>query len=225
MSRQIKVVLHTQDTTIDHILRNILTSVDSVTLLQRFTNKLTRLPNGEGVMICEYSPELAHFQMKTDQKARWPRLLIGKKISYAEEMAIFQSGEAGYLTVPCQLPFLAKAIYEIANEGLWFSRNVIYKVQKQIVYGERENQTKCNAEMIKELLTKREFMVKQSVCMGLRNKEVAELLSISEKTVKLHLNSIFKKLSISSRSELMALDRNYIGLAYENIQGIVNRCL
>jgi DNA-binding NarL/FixJ family response regulator len=58
-------------------------------------------------------------------------------------------------------------------------------------------------------------MVNQSVCMGLRNKEVAELLSISEKTVKLHLNRIFKKLSISSRGELMALDRNFLRLSYD----------
>ena len=40
------------------------------------------------------------------------------------------------------------------------------------------------------------------VACGLRNKEIADQLSIKEGTVKMHLYSIFRKLKLSNRVEL-----------------------
>ncbi len=51
-------------------------------------------------------------------------------------------------------------------------------------------------------LTPREEEVLRYVAMGLRNAEVAEKLSISEETVKTHLNRIFRKLGVRDRVEL-----------------------
>lgn len=50
--------------------------------------------------------------------------------------------------------------------------------------------------------SRRESEIVQLVGRGLRNKEVAQQLSISEGTVKTHLRSIFRKLSVSGRTEL-----------------------
>jgi two-component system NarL family response regulator len=51
-------------------------------------------------------------------------------------------------------------------------------------------------------LTARELEIVRFVGVGLRNAEVAERLSISESTVKTHLNNIFQKLSVRDRLEL-----------------------
>src|SRR5205809_481958 len=53
-----------------------------------------------------------------------------------------------------------------------------------------------------EPLTPREIEIVRQVAMGLRNAEVAEHLSISEVTVKTHLNNIFQKLGLRGRTAL-----------------------
>jgi len=55
---------------------------------------------------------------------------------------------------------------------------------------------------IAKRLTIREAEVVRYVAIGLRNAEVAQRLSISESTVKTHLNNIFQKLDMRDRVEL-----------------------
>jgi DNA-binding CsgD family transcriptional regulator len=52
-------------------------------------------------------------------------------------------------------------------------------------------------------LSPREREVVQLVAAGLRNKEIALRLQISEKTVKFHLGRIFDKLGVDSRTEVL----------------------
>ena len=52
-------------------------------------------------------------------------------------------------------------------------------------------------------LTERELQIARMVCSGLRNREIAEEASISEQTVKNHIHSLYNKLNVRSRTELM----------------------
>lgn len=52
-----------------------------------------------------------------------------------------------------------------------------------------------------ELLTPRELDVLKLMVKGLSNKEMAENLFISDKTVKIHVSNILKKLRVKSRSQ------------------------
>jgi DNA-binding NarL/FixJ family response regulator len=56
-------------------------------------------------------------------------------------------------------------------------------------------------------LTARELEVVRLVAGGLRNKEIAETLSITVGTVKLHLHRIYQKLAVDGRVELTILAR------------------
>ncbi len=54
-----------------------------------------------------------------------------------------------------------------------------------------------------DLLTKRELEIVDLVCLGLRNRQVADRCNLTEGTVKIHLNSVYRKLGVASRAELI----------------------
>ncbi|MGB7874261.1 MAG: LuxR C-terminal-related transcriptional regulator [Anaerolineales bacterium] len=53
-----------------------------------------------------------------------------------------------------------------------------------------------------DTLTEREQEVTALACLGYRNYEIAETLSISHETVKTHMQNLFTKFDIRSRKEL-----------------------
>src|SRR6185312_14621207 len=61
-------------------------------------------------------------------------------------------------------------------------------------------------------LTPREKDIVQHVCGGLKNKEIAEALSITAGTVKVHLMHIFEKTGVKDRFELAIQGRKLLGL-------------
>lgn len=72
-----------------------------------------------------------------------------------------------------------------------------------------ENQVKAFCEYYK--LTKRESEILRLVLFGKKNQEIADELFISVGTVKSHIYSIYKKLSIDRRSQLMHVFMQYKG--------------
>ena len=56
-----------------------------------------------------------------------------------------------------------------------------------------------------ELLTSKEKEVLQMVAKGESNKQIADKMFVKEVTVKTHLNSIFKKLKVSNRTQAVLL--------------------
>jgi DNA-binding CsgD family transcriptional regulator len=63
-----------------------------------------------------------------------------------------------------------------------------------------------------DLLTPQEFRVARLAGTGARNREIAQTLSLSEKTVETHLAAAFRKLGIRSRTELAARFAGYADL-------------
>jgi two-component system nitrate/nitrite response regulator NarL len=61
-------------------------------------------------------------------------------------------------------------------------------------------------------LTPREREIVQQICAGLKNKEIAQTLSITAGTVKVHLMHIFEKTGVKDRFELAMHGRRLLGL-------------
>lgn len=62
-----------------------------------------------------------------------------------------------------------------------------------------------SGESIVKRLTDREKQIMDEIVQGCRNREIADKLCICEQTVKSHINRIFNKLGIKSRSQLVSL--------------------
>lgn len=130
------------------------------------------------------------------------------------------------LTVHNEVEYLMKAI-DIGVEGYILKDSESDELKKAInaVYsGETYIQPnlipRLNAKMIEknkyidkiECLTNRELEVLKLLSVGMFNKEIAEDLSISERTVKNHVSNIFKKLEVTDRTQaaVFAIRNNLI---------------
>jgi DNA-binding NarL/FixJ family response regulator len=90
----------------------------------------------------------------------------------------------------------------VHDGGVWLDRvimaNAITSLAREMSASKSDpEQTKIST------LTDRELQVVSLVCAGLRNKQIASQLFISQATVRHHLTSIFNKLDLSDRLELI----------------------
>ncbi len=65
--------------------------------------------------------------------------------------------------------------------------------------------------LIQKGLSNRESEVAELVSKGLSNKEVANQLFVTEKTVKFHLTNIYKKMNVKSRAQLIVWCLPHLG--------------
>jgi DNA-binding NarL/FixJ family response regulator len=95
-----------------------------------------------------------------------------------------------------------KAIEKVHAGELWYDRSKMGSVLRDIV----RNEHRKNADPIAisvATLTPREHEVTVLVSKGLKNREIGNRLFICETTVRHHLTSVFEKLGVSNRQELM----------------------
>lgn len=93
---------------------------------------------------------------------------------------------------------LLEGIRKVHRGEIWIDQRVAAEVMKAMT---RPGPPLGGAGE-KALLTPREAGIVALVTQGFRNKEIAEKLSISEQTVKNHLQNIYDKLGVSDRLEL-----------------------
>lgn len=96
---------------------------------------------------------------------------------------------------------LLKAIEKVYAGEIWLDRTMLASVLNEIALGEH-GYVNSDASRI-ATLTDRERDVIALVGEGLKNKQIGDRLSISETTVRHHLTSIFAKLGVESRLEMM----------------------
>jgi len=97
---------------------------------------------------------------------------------------------------------LFKAISKIHEGEIWFDRSIMGETIRQLLF-EKQSMNGYPKAHITNALTDRERQVVDLICTGMKNKDIGEGLFISETTVRHHLSSIFNKLNITSRLELV----------------------
>jgi len=111
-------------------------------------------------------------------------------------VTVLRAGAAGLVGKQLGFPALLAALRAVANGELWAHRRVTAQAFDQLL------SPAPRSPELPSRLTKREWEVIEGVGKGLRNREVAHSLGISERTVKSHLNNIFAKTRVNSRFAL-----------------------
>jgi len=127
-------------------------------------------------------------------------VLTGVQSTDSHRMAI-RRGAMGIVLKQQAADLLLKAIQKVHAGEVWIDRSMISSVLAD-VRSENHEAPDPEADKIASL-TRREREVIALVSEGLKNKVIGERLFISETTVTHHLSSIFSKLDVSDRLELI----------------------
>ena len=159
------------------------------------------MPEMDGI---EVLPEIREKNQKT--KA----LMLTANKDEATIFKALKGGAKGYLSKDVSISNLIKAIQAVQKGELWIERKLMARFLE--VEAILDSSRKGQAGKLKKVITPREKEVLRLLTTGSTNKEIAKALFISEKTVKSHLNSIFKKLNVTRRLQaiLYAINRGLI---------------
>ena len=106
-----------------------------------------------------------------------------------------EAGANGYLLKGAPTEEIARAIRAVATGG----SHLEPRVAARLVAAVRSTRRGDGG------LSAREYEVLRLIATGLANKEIGRALSISERTVRFHVASIFTKLGATSRTQAVAL--------------------
>src|SRR5690554_1854870 len=147
-----------------------------------------RMPDGSGIEACR-----AIRSESQDVK-------VIMLTSYTDDEAIFASvmaGASGYVLKQIGSHELVEAIRTVAAGGSLLDPSITGKVLERMRGMSRDQQHH-------EKLTDQELRILRLIADGRTNKEIAEALYLSEKTVRNYVSSILSKLNLSNRAEAAA---------------------
>jgi len=151
----------------------------------------------------EFIPDIIlvdFFSLEQKLLSRYPDakvLLINTGLDHKVIASLMYSFKiAGVLAVKTDINLLLRALKAVSNNEIWLDNEHV----KALLH--KEALVPKGYEM--NVVTPREQEVIECVSVGLSNREIASKLFVSEQTVKAHLNRIFKRFNVASRSKLAA---------------------
>ena len=119
-----------------------------------------------------------------------------------------QNGVKGIVLKSQPPEVLQKAIQKVNDGEAWFERAKIANLLNLISHTRKNNSIEPQIARISKL-SKRERQVVTLVAQMMKNQQIAATLHISDVTVRHHLTSIYSKLEVSGRLELLVFAHRY----------------
>ena len=144
-----------------------------------------RMPDGDGVTA------LGRIKLN---KPNLPILMFSGNDNPTYASRAVALGASGYLLKNCTRDELVNAIRKVAAGEIIFTREELRRMTSSLA-------TPRLAADVEVPLTKREGEVLRQLANGLANKHIAEMLHISHATINEYNKSIFRKLSVTDRTQ------------------------
>ncbi|MCA1939292.1 MAG: response regulator transcription factor [Dechloromonas sp.] len=159
----------------------------------------------------------------TDVSIRWCRLRAGESIAVilpallarngktvilADEpgdaliLEALSAGAAGCCNTHAAPEVLKQVAAVVGNGGLWVGQNLLQQLIGRTARILTDRNPASAKVALPDTLSEREKQVARMVASGASNKEIANRLSIAERTVKAHLTTIFDKTGTRDRLQL-----------------------
>lgn len=147
-------------------------------------------------------PDINGFQIIKDIQQSLPKIKIVIFSSHPEEIyavRCVQSGARGYISKTISPKLFLKAISKVATGGIYLDKKFGKAPVSQLNDNSLENRY--------SKLSIREIEVLNLLSAGKRNKDIARLLGINEKTVSTYKSRLLNKLKINNLAELISHSR------------------
>jgi DNA-binding NarL/FixJ family response regulator len=207
-ARRIRVLIVDDHPVVRLGLRTMLESEEDISVVAmaatgREAIELAQSSEPEVVLIDLRMPGMSGVEAITQLHRDRPEIRILVLTNYTEEEYIrqaFQAGAMGYLLKNTPPEEIVKAIHEVHQERRYLPAHIAQQLLGS--YGREE-------------LSERELEVLRLVAKGLSNKEIAQHLSISDKTARNHVVKCLAKLGAEGRTgaTMIAVMRGLINLS------------
>jgi len=141
---------------------------------------------------------LAVLQRIQSHKLKTRIIVLTASEDEGEYVRAMKYGTSGIVLKQTATDLLLKSIRKVYEGEIWLDAKTTAAVMRQFASPAGANPR----ERDKPRLSNREREIVALVAQGLKNREIAERMFISEQTVKNHLHNIFDKLGVSDRLEL-----------------------
>ncbi len=145
-------------------------------------------------------PKLNGIEATKQIKAMMPSVAVLVLTAYDNDQyvtALLEAGAAGYLLKNIKGRELIDAVRAVnAGESI-----LSPKIARKVLNRFAASGTKSLGEPVANILSERELEVLKLAAKGLSNRDIAEQLFLSIRTVQAHLGNIFNKLDVGSRTE------------------------
>jgi DNA-binding NarL/FixJ family response regulator len=218
METQTTVLISSNNALLRAGIKSILSNVEDVQILDLPKDRLELLEciytyNPDIVILSEtdlldsHGSEIMRLILQKAVQTKF--LLIIKAYDEDKELAWLKAGVKGFLTVNTGSADFIKCIGAVKRGELWVRRKLLEKYIEHLSI--MLNLSRKNDSQAPSLpsFSRREMDVFIMVGKNYRNKEIAEKLSISEKTVKHYVARILRKLNVKTRKDI----RRYLSLA------------
>jgi DNA-binding NarL/FixJ family response regulator len=143
------------------------------------------------------------FQFVSDVKSTWGHcqpVLWVNDLAEVDCFRALQLGARGILKKTVKVESIIDCLRTVSRGDVWIESSLA------------EHSGMGNDRRSSPRLTPREREIVHHICVGLKNKEIAEALAITAGTVKVHLMHIFEKTGVKDRFELAVQGRRLLGL-------------
>lgn len=174
-----------------------------------FEEPLKAITNGSTELVLLISPEassLTPILSLIGRQAKVRALCLSTEWTAAQALEHIQAGALGCIAADISAEELGAAVRQAARGEVALSK----ELQQEIILSLSAGPS-IRTDPITDL-TSREADVLTLVCEGLSNKQIAQNLYLSVRTVENHLGNIYSKLGVSSRTEaaVLALQNGWV---------------
>jgi DNA-binding NarL/FixJ family response regulator len=140
-------------------------------------------------------PDIDGIEVTRRVKARWPEIDLLIFTIFDDEARVLeavQAGASGYLLKGVPAERMVEALVDVGAGGSVIQPKLARSLLRRLQAAPQDAQTR---------LTARETEILNLIAKGMSNRQAAETLGISRATVRTHLEHIYGKLEVSSRTE------------------------